>query len=270
MNQLRYTLISDGSSDRMLLPVLDWLLMQHSEEVFVPQWADLARLPRPPKGLRERLQVGLNQYPCELLFVHRDAEEKTWFVRRDEIQAALKGQDAVAAKTLDQFISWLARISGDAAMALQPLVGKHAAALFAFGLCNASLFAACILPLSTAFYICEGMGWESGVDNDFRQAPQFFWLFTVIIALSALVILIPNAPLIAIMYISQVVNGAVLPFVLIFMLRLINDKRIMGSYRNGPVFNTVAWITVIIMIILTLLMTFDLIFPGLFGRLIGR
>ena len=160
--------------------------------------------------------------------------------------------------------------AADAAMALQPLVGKHATVLFAFGLCNASLFAACILPLSTAFYICEGMGWESGVDNDFRQAPQFFWLFTVIIVLSALVILIPNAPLIAIMYISQVVNGAVLPFVLIFMLRLINDKRIMGRYVNGPVFNAVAWITVNIMIILTLLMTFDLIFPGLFGRLIGR
>ena len=91
MNRLRYTLISDGSSDRMLLPVLDWLLMQHSEEVFVPQWADLARLPRPPKGLRERLSVGLDQYPCELLFVHRDAEEKDWIVRRDEIQAALDG-----------------------------------------------------------------------------------------------------------------------------------------------------------------------------------
>ncbi len=160
--------------------------------------------------------------------------------------------------------------AADAAMALQPLVGKHATVLFAFGLCNASLFAACILPLSTAFYICEGMGWESGVDNDFRKAPQFFWLFTAIIIISAGFILLPNAPLIAIMYISQVVNGAVLPFVLIFMLRLINNKRIMGKYVNGPVFNTIAWITVNIMIILTLLMTFDLIFPGLFGRLLGR
>lgn len=160
--------------------------------------------------------------------------------------------------------------AADAAMALKPLVGKHASALFAFGLCNASLFAACILPLSTAFYICEGMGWESGIDNDFKTAPQFYWLFTIIIVLSALVILIPNAPLITIMYISQVVNGAVLPFVLIFMLRLINNKRIMGEYVNGRTFNTIAWVTVNIMIVLTLLMTFDLIFPGLFGRLIGR
>src|SRR5512136_2510853 len=79
--------------------------------------------------------------------------------------------------------------AADAAMALQPLVGKHATVLFAFGLCNASLFAACILPLSTAFYICEGLGWESGVDHDFRKAPQFFWLFTVIIVISAILIL---------------------------------------------------------------------------------
>ena len=160
--------------------------------------------------------------------------------------------------------------AADAALALKPLVGKHATALFAFGLCNASLFAACILPLSTAFYICEGMGWESGVDNDFRTAPQFFWLFTVIIILSALIILIPNAPLIAIMYVSQVVNGAVLPFVLIFMLRLINSRRIMGRHVNGPLFNIIAWVTVAIMILLTLLMTFDLIFPGVFGRFLGR
>ena len=159
--------------------------------------------------------------------------------------------------------------AADAAMALKPLVGEHATALFAFGLCNASLFAACILPLSTAFYICEGLGWESGVDNDFRQAPQFFWLFTVIIVLSALIILIPRAPLIAIMYLSQVVNGAVLPFVLVFMLRLINNRRIMGSHVNGPVFNVIAWITVVIMILLTLLMTFDQLFPGVFGRLLG-
>lgn len=160
--------------------------------------------------------------------------------------------------------------AADAALALKPLVGKHASALFAFGLFNASIFAACILPLSTAFYICEGMGWESGIDKDFRSAPQFFWLFTIIIALSAGVILFPNAPLITIMFISQVVNGAVLPFVLIFMLILINDKHIMAEYRNGPFFNVISWLTVAIMIILTLLMTIDLIMPGGIQRLIGH
>jgi Mn2+/Fe2+ NRAMP family transporter len=159
--------------------------------------------------------------------------------------------------------------AADAAVALKPLVGKHASILFAFGLFNASLFAACILPLSTAFYICEGMGWESGIDKDFRKAPQFFWLFTAIIILSAAFILIPNAPLIMIMFVSQVVNGAVLPFVLIFMLILINDEKLMGRYVNGPLFNLIAWITVVIMIALTLLMTIDLFLPGQIGRILG-
>jgi Mn2+/Fe2+ NRAMP family transporter len=160
--------------------------------------------------------------------------------------------------------------AADAAIALKPLVGNYASTLFAFGLFNASLFAACILPLSTSYYICEGMGWESGIDKDFRKAPQFFWLFTIIIIVSALTILIPNAPLIMIMFISQVVNGAVLPFVLIFMLLLINDKRLMGDYTNGHTFNLVAWLTVITMIVLTMLMTVDLISPGLIERIFAE
>jgi len=158
--------------------------------------------------------------------------------------------------------------AADAAMALKPLVGQHASALFAFGLFNASLFGACILPLSTAFYICEGMGWESGVDKDFEQAPQFFWLFTAIIVISAGLILIPNAPLIRIMFLSQVLNGAVLPFVLIFMLLLINDKNLMGSYRNGPVFNVIAWTTVVVVALLTVIMTLDIALPGVLKNLL--
>jgi len=160
--------------------------------------------------------------------------------------------------------------AADAAMALTPLVGEYATGIFAIGLFNASLFAACVLPLSTAYYICEGMGWELGVDKDFREAPQFFWLFTVIIALSAGCILMPDAPLIAIMYISQVVNGAVLPFVLIFMLKLINDRRLMDDFVNGPVFNAVAWATVVIVLGLTLVMTADIAVPGTIARLMGR
>jgi NRAMP (natural resistance-associated macrophage protein)-like metal ion transporter len=159
--------------------------------------------------------------------------------------------------------------AADAALALKPLVGQYASTLFAFGLFNASLFAACILPLSTAYYICEGMGWESGVDKDFEQAPQFFWLFTIIIAISAGLILIPNAPLMAIMFISQVVNGAVLPFVLLFMIKLINDKNLMGSYTNKPTFNIIAWLTVVSMIALTIVMTIDIAVPGLTKRLLS-
>ena len=142
----------------------------------------------------------------------------------------------------------------DAAVALAPLAGKYASILFAIGLANASLFAASILPLATAYYVCEGMGWESGVDKNFKTAPQFMWLYTGIIAIGALIILIPNAPLIPIMLISQVVNGVMLPFVLIFMLLLINNKGIMGDFTNSKTFNIIAWATVVIMIVLTLVL----------------
>lgn len=142
--------------------------------------------------------------------------------------------------------------AADAAKALEPLAGKYASTLFAIGLANASLFAASILPLATAYYVCEGMGWESGIDHDFKSAPQFMWLYTGLIAIGALIILIPNAPLIAIMLVSQVVNGVMLPFVLIFMLLLINNKDLMGEYVNTKTFNRIAWTTVIVMVVLTL------------------
>ncbi len=139
----------------------------------------------------------------------------------------------------------------DAAVSLAPLAGSYASILFAIGLANASLFSASILPLATAYYVCEGMGWESGVDRNFKTAPQFMWLYTGLIAIGALIILIPNAPLIAIMLISQVVNGVMLPFVLIFMLLLVNNKDIMGEYTNTKTFDIIAWATVVIMIVLT-------------------
>jgi Mn2+/Fe2+ NRAMP family transporter len=142
----------------------------------------------------------------------------------------------------------------DAAVALEPLAGKNASILFAIGLANASLFAASILPLATAYYVCEGMGWESGIDKNFKTAPQFMWLYTGIIVIGALIILIPNAPLIPIMLMSQVVNGVMLPFVLIFMLLLINNKDIMGEYTNSKMFDFIAWATVIIMIVLTVVL----------------
>jgi len=140
----------------------------------------------------------------------------------------------------------------DAAVALAPLAGAYASVLFAIGLANASLFAASILPLATAYYVCEGMGWESGVDKNFKTAPQFMWLYTGIIAVGALIILLPDAPLVPIMLISQVVNGVMLPFVLIFMLLLINNKDIMGEFTNSKTFNIIAWATVVIMVVLTL------------------
>ncbi len=139
----------------------------------------------------------------------------------------------------------------DAAVALAPLAGKYASVLFAVGLANASLFSASILPLATAYYICEGMGWEAGVSKTFKEAPQFMWLYTVLIAIGSMIVLIPKAPLIAIMWISQVINGIMLPFVLIFMLLLINKSALMEDYTNSKIFNKIAWATTVIMIALT-------------------
>jgi NRAMP (natural resistance-associated macrophage protein)-like metal ion transporter len=148
----------------------------------------------------------------------------------------------------------------DAAVSLAPIAGKYASILFAIGLANASLFSASILPLATAYYICEGMGWEAGVNKSFKDAPQFMWLYTGLIAMGAMIVLIPNAPLIAIMWVSQVINGVMLPFVLIFMLLLINRKDLMGSYTNGKTFNRIAWATTIIMIALTLMFVVSMFF----------
>jgi Mn2+/Fe2+ NRAMP family transporter len=146
------------------------------------------------------------------------------------------------------------RDAADAAQALRPLAGDYAYLLFAAGLFNASLFAASILPISTAYAVCEGMGFESGLDKRFHEAPVFYWLYTVLIVTGAGVLLIPDFPLTHIMVLSQVVNGVVLPFVLIFMLLLTNDRELMGDHVNSRAFNAIAWLTVAVMIGLTLAM----------------
>lgn len=148
-------------------------------------------------------------------------------------------------------------------LALEPLAGKWAGYLFAFGLFNASLFTASILPLATAYYICEGMGWEAGIDRNFKEAPWFISIYTILIVVGAGIVLIPHAPLIAIMFWTQVANGILLPFVLIFMLILVNNRRIMGKFVNGPVFNILAWASVSVMIALTVLLVVTSLFPGL-------
>jgi Mn2+/Fe2+ NRAMP family transporter len=142
----------------------------------------------------------------------------------------------------------------DAAQALRPLAGEYAYLLFAAGLFNASLFAASILPISTSYAVCEGLGFESGLDKKFHEAPAFYWLYTALIVAGAGVLLLPRFPLVYIMVLSQVVNGVVLPFVLIFMLLLTNDRELMGEHVNSRGFNIVAWVTVVVMILLTLAM----------------
>src|SRR5579863_3223026 len=162
--------------------------------------------------------------------------------------------------------------AADAARALVPLAGKFAAGLFAFGLLNASLFAASILPLSTAHVICEGLGFEAGIDHKVKEAPAFYGLYTGLIVVGGGFILLPNAPLFKILVLSQVANGVWLPVVLLFILLLINRRDLMGEHTNTWGFNLVAWAVSIIMIILTLVLVYAAITQpssaGLVGTLI--
>lgn len=154
--------------------------------------------------------------------------------------------------------------ASDAALALRPLAGKYASTLFALGLLNASLFSAAILPLSTAYSVCEAFGWESSISRNIKEAPVFFGIYTTLIVLGAAIILLPIQSLIKTMLASQTLNGVLLPVILIAMLRLVNDRRIMGDYTNSRLFNLLAWITVIVLIVLTTILVVTSLFPRLF------
>jgi NRAMP (natural resistance-associated macrophage protein)-like metal ion transporter len=154
------------------------------------------------------------------------------------------------------------QVAADAAEAMRPLAGDYAFLLFAFGLFNASLFAASILPISTAYTVCEGLGFESGVDKSFKEAPFFYWLYTLlIVAGGATVLLLPDAQLINVAILSQVLNGVLLPVVIILMLMLINRHDLMGKYKNSRLWNWIAWGTSIIVIGMTLAMLWGMM-PG--------
>ena len=141
--------------------------------------------------------------------------------------------------------------AADAAAALKPLAGEFAYILFAVGLVNAALLSAAILPLATSYNICEGLGFESGVNKKFSEAPVFYWLYSLLIGVGAGIVLIPRLPLLRVILWSQVVNGVLLPFLLVFMLILINRKDVMGEYRNSRLGNFLAWGTSIVVITLT-------------------
>ena len=154
------------------------------------------------------------------------------------------------------------QVAAEAAEAMRPLAGDYAYLLFAFGLFNASIFAASILPISTAYTVCEGMGLESGVDKSFREAPFFYWLYSLLIAGGALTVLVlPDAQLINVAILSQVLNGVLLPVVIILMLLLINRADLMGERKNSPLWNLIAWGTSLIVIAMTLVMLWGMI-PG--------
>jgi NRAMP (natural resistance-associated macrophage protein)-like metal ion transporter len=153
----------------------------------------------------------------------------------------------------------------DAALALKPLAGQYASILFALGLLNASVFSAAILPLSTAYVVCEAFGWESGVDRSFAEAPVFLGTYALLIILGAGIILLPIKSLVLAMLASQTLNGLLLPIILVVMLKLINDRRLMGRFVNSRWLNAVSWVTVAVLILLTIILVVVTLFPGLLG-----
>ncbi len=144
----------------------------------------------------------------------------------------------------------------DAALALEPLAGKYASALFGIGLFNASIFAAALLPLATSYYVCEGLGWESGVDKTFKEAPNFFTIFTLLIFIGAMIILIPNINLFKILIWSQVANGILIPIILLYIVKLCNDPDIMGDYTNTPAYNIFSYVIILFMLIINISMIY--------------
>src|SRR5689334_12009620 len=156
--------------------------------------------------------------------------------------------------------------AADAARALRPLAGRYAETLFGLGLFGASMLAAGVLPLATAYSISEALGFEKGVSRSFREAPIFLGTFTFLVAVGAFIAIVPNLPLIRVLLVTQVINGLLLPFVLFAVLRLVNNRELMGRYVNGPIYNVAAWLTAIVVTILSLLYLLITLFPGIFGH----
>ena len=153
--------------------------------------------------------------------------------------------------------------AADAAHALRPLAGRYAEALFGLGLFGASMLAAGVLPLATAYSISEALGFEKGVSRSFREAPIFLGTFTFLVAVGAAIAIVPNLPLIRVLLVTQVINGLLLPIILFAVLKLVNNRELMGRYVNGPLYNFAAWLTAILVTILSLLFILNTLFPNL-------
>ncbi|MDO9556160.1 MAG: Nramp family divalent metal transporter [Coriobacteriia bacterium] len=236
----------------------DWLAVGHAMVVptVVPEVGFIALA----IGLTGTTIAPWMQFLVQSNIVDKGTSIKEWRIARFDIMAGALVANVVAIFIIITTGAVLhpAGIAitdaGQAAGALAPLAGSYATILFAIGLLAASVLSAAVLPLTASYAICEAFGWESGLDRDWSEAPVFNGLYTFIIFFAAAIILIPHLNLIAIMLVSQVVNGMMLPFLLIFMMVIINDRRIMGRYVNGRVHNILAWSTIVIAISLTVLL----------------
>ncbi len=243
----------------------DWGEVLHA--TIVPQF-----IPTPGFVLIVVATIGTTIAPWMQFFVQSNIVDKGVDVE----QLGLQRIDVIAGAVSANIVAWFIivttgtvlypqgiRVTGaeQAAAALAPVAGQYATVLFAIGLAAASMLAACVLPLTAAYAITEAFGWERGIDRSWAEAPAFNAIYTFVIAFGAALVLVPGAPLITIMVLSQAVNGILLPFLLLFMIRIVNDRRIMGRYTNGRVTNALAWGTVITVIALTI---------TLFGMQIGQ
>jgi Mn2+/Fe2+ NRAMP family transporter len=237
-----------------------------------PDWLEVGHAMVTPRIVPDRafiaLAIGLTgttiapwmQFLVQSNIVDKGTTVKEWVLARWDVMAG-----AVAANVIACFIiittatvlhpaGAVIESAEDAASALAPLAGPYAELLFSVGLLSASLLAAAVLPLTAAYAICEAFGWESGLDRSWSEAPLFNGLYTGVILSSAAVILVPGIDLIGIMLVSQVINGILLPFLLVFMMRIVNDRAVMGRHVNGRAHNVLAWGTIIVVIALTALL----------------
>ncbi len=201
------------------------------------------------------------QFYLQASIVEKGITERQWAMSRWDVIVGCFVTDIVAffivvACGATLYVNGIHDIAdaADAALALRPLAGRFASLLFAGGLLNAAFLSAAILPLATTYNICEGLGVESGINKRFSEAPVFYWLYTALIVFGAGIVLVPRVPLIRLILVSQVANGVLLPFVLFFMLRLVNMKELMGRYTNTMFANVVAVSTSVVMVVLTIAM----------------
>jgi Mn2+/Fe2+ NRAMP family transporter len=245
----------------------DWGEVMHA--TFVPQF-----IPSVDFVLLVVATIGTTIAPWMQFFVQSNIVDKGVSVK----DLTLQRVDVIAGAVSANIVAWFIivttgtvlyprgiEISGaeQAAQALAPVAGPYASMLFAVGLVSASLLAACVLPLTASYAITEAFGWERGIDRTWSEAPAFNAIYTFVIVFGAAFVLIPGAPLITIMVLSQAVNGVLLPFLLIYMIKIINDRRIMGRHVNGRASNTLAWVTVVTVIGLTVVLLIGSVLRGL-------
>jgi Mn2+/Fe2+ NRAMP family transporter len=244
----------------------NWKLALH--DTIVPQWQNDSAYLIMIVGLIGTTITPWMQFYLQASVVEKGIDKRRYSLTRWDVILGCIVTDVIAffivvacAATLYESGHRNIGDAAEAAVALAPFAGKFASLLFAVGLVNASLLSAAILPLATAYNICEGVGFESGIDHRFSEAPIFYGLYTGLIVCGAGVVLIPHLPLLKLILLSQVANGVLIPFVLVFMLILINRGRVMGDYKNRLPGNIVAWSTAGVMILLTIAMVWTTAFP---------